>query len=442
MFKSMLKIIICGLLLAMEVHAAKFDPPDLNLEFRLHQQFLQSTEPNAVASEQGWLENYQLQQGENLWGLSQMLYGDGSYWPRVWAQNRSITNPHLIRKGHTLQFLMGSEDQAPAFRFSESDEGGVELTAATVGNPQIEIPPPDVPPRPVIRSPKSFPQWQDVYSRQKDKLTIDDSGITYLRHLPPDKIPLSAFVQDTELNSVGTFLEVERESGLPVTMQYIYVKVKKGQGHIGDHFLMVKDMGKIQRLNDQLEGEMKAHFIQIFGEAEITDTVAANFSRSRDRKNFDVFRAVMVHATHLSYSTCDLIPGKLQVVDMSTNGPSGQASAQVIGSFKYETSALYGTGDIVFINKGSKDGVQVGQIMDIFIDRTIRDSETPVKISPVASGMLKIAKVSDGSATAVVLSAIDSIQQGDRVEPHRASAGGESIAAPEERSAERFDLPQ
>src|SRR5262249_39827037 len=129
-------------------------------------------------------------------------------------------------------------------------------------------------------------------------------------------------------------------------------------------------------------------------------------------------------ATGLTLTGYALIPGDVQTVDLRRVGPPGNVSAQVIGSARNEASALYGPGDIVFINKGSADGVAVGQLLDLYFDRSIRDSATPIPFSKLQSGMLKVAKVSGNCATAVVVSAVDSIQQGDRVEPQMARGAG------------------
>lgn len=407
-------LILIGTFL-VNAHAAKFDPPDLNLEFQLHRQY-QVLKGEATSSPQGKLESYELQQGESLWGLSQMLYGDGNYWPKVWAQNQSITNPHLIRPGHTLQFIMGSEDTTPQFRFSEPEDTGPELAAARENsNPQIEIPPPETPPRPVINVPSSFPEWQSVYRKRPDHFEIDDSKMLIKRHVPADRIPLTAYVQENEVDSIGTFLEPEKESGLPVPNQYVYVKLNKGVGKIGQKLLIVKDHGKIRKLNSQVEGKINARFIQIFGDMEIVDTAQSNFSRKSDSEHFDIFRALILHAYSLTLTTFDLIPGQIEIIDLKNAGPGGTTTAQVIGSMKHVASALYGAGDIVFLNKGSQDGITPGQILNIYIDRSIRDEGTSVTFSTMSSGVVKIAKVSTTCSTAVILSSSDSIQQGDRV---------------------------
>jgi hypothetical protein len=135
----------------------------------------------------------------------------------------------------------------------------------------------------------------------------------------------------------------------------------------------------------------------------------------------------------------------MSYIDMGKSGPEGSASAQVIGSSKHQASALYGAGDIIFLNKGSKDGVSEGQIFDIYIDRTIRDNKTAIPFATVSSGKIKVAKVSSTISTGVLLSAIDSIQQGDRVQ---AKMGYTTSSGPEEMTSKApargdavFDLP-
>jgi hypothetical protein len=346
------------------------------LEFQLHRQYLVSR-GEQPQSQQGLLESYKLQQGESLWGLSQMLYGDGNYWPKVWAQNQTITNPHLIRPGHTLQFLMGSEDDTPAFRFSETDDSGVELAAAT-SNPQIQVPPPEIAPRPVIKVPASFPEWQKITQPRVDHLTLDDSGLSIKRAVLSERVLLSSYVQDEEIEPVGSYLETEKESGLVVPMQYVYIKIKKGMGSAGTKLLIVKDMGKIRKMNSQVEGTITARFIEVFGDVELVEPAEPAFNKKSEGDKYEIYRAIVHHAINLTRQEYDLIPGAVESVDLTANGPTAPASAQVIGSNKHLASALYGPGDIVFLNKGSKDGFAAGQVLDIFIDRSIRDEDDPI----------------------------------------------------------------
>jgi len=393
--------------------SAHFDPPDLTLEFQLHREFLRSRGQVTQVVPQGLNENYRLQSGETLGSLSEMLYGDSQYWPRVWAQNKSISNPHLVRPGHQLQFLMGSEDETPSFRFTEEgDEAGLELVASNGQNPIVEIPPPEVPPKPLLKVPNSFPEWQSVFRKRPDKM-LDDRGIRDNRLKIPDRIFLRGYVQDTEVEGVGSFLENDSEAGLPIVNQYVFVKVKKGIGHAGKKMLVVKDQGRLKRLNKQWDPDKRPYLVQIMAEIELREITPAKFRRSRDREEYDSYRALVTKATGLAANDCVLIPGEIQVISLENKGPHGTTEAQVIGSEKHSASALFAPGDLVFLNKGASDGVQVGQLLDIFADRSIRRGGAIVTYSPVASGTIKVVKVSGGVSTAILLVARDSVQQGD-----------------------------
>lgn len=415
----MLKLLItAGLASAPAAHAT-FDPPDLSFELELHRQYLRSTGMQADTphlAKDAYLENYKIQQGETLWSLSHVLYGDGNYWPRVWAQNHGITNPHLIRPGHMLQFLMGSEDDTPAFRFTEEDDenGGLEL-AASSSNPVIEIPPPEIPPKPVLKVPPSFPEWQSVFRRQ-EKPIIDERGLDFKWKKVQDRVYLRAWVEEKPIEPVGFFLENDKEAGLPVVNQYVFVKMKKGQGQIGNRYMIIHSPGTIRRTTDTYDEEKEAYLMQVAGELEITERAVASFTRDNDKDGYDCFRALITKTTGLSLNSYGLIHGTIPVADLTKNGSHGTTQAQVIGSEKHVASMLYGQGDIVFLDKGTADGVAVGQFLDIFVNRQTRHSRTPVTYSPVPSGTVKVVRTTNGFATAVVLKAHDSILQGDRAQ--------------------------
>lgn len=402
------------LLLGTSVQAvAAFDPPDLNLEYQLHRQFLKQNQP-ANAKVSGASENYKIQTGETLWSLSEMLYGDGNYWPRVWAQSRK---PHLVRPGHHLQFLMGSEDETPAFRFSEDFEpgsNGLERTAGSGQNPIVDIPPPEVPPKPVLKVPKSFPEWQSVFKPRQIK-TIDYSNLDFKRMGIANRYYLRSWVQEYPIVSMGKYQEGDSEAGLPIQNQYVYVKIKRGQAQAGQKFLIVRDAGQIKRMHKQWNGKDKMHLVQVAAEVELAETVTSNYRRSKDNDEYQTYRALITQATGLSIKGSDIISGSLKVIDTDPTSNYGSINAQIVGSEKSEASAVFGPGDLVFLNKGSNQGVEEGQMLEVYTDRSIRDFNAEVPISPASSGLIKVVHISSNVATAIVINARDSIQQGDQV---------------------------
>lgn len=406
-------IILCGAFTSVAVFAAHFDPPDLALEQELHRQYLRQSEIAEIPAlaKDAYIEVYRIQKGETLWSLSQTLYGDGHFWPRVWAQNRAIENPHLIRPGHTLQFLLGSEDDTPSFRVSEEDEQGVELANASNGqNPLIDIPPPEIPPKPVLEVPRSFPSWQSVFRREPVRIT-DDKGLLQQRAPVVGKTFLTSYVQEEKLVPSGWFMETDLDSALPMTNQYIYVKVKKGEGRVGQKMLIVNDGGELERTFKQMEMPDSAYLVQIHGEIELSEPAKPK----EEDDEHDVYRALITRAISLSTRGQFLIPGELQEITTSYEGTPGTTDAQIIGNGKHRSSTIYGAGETVFLNRGSSNGLAAGQILDIYVDRTIRKRDTDVQYSPAPSGTVRIVRVTPGLSTAVVLGARDGIMPGDVV---------------------------
>lgn len=409
----MLKSCLGIALFSFSASAATFDPPDLKFEYELHRQYLQSMggDNRGPRSRESLTESYRILGGDTLWSLSQMLYGDGQFWPRVWSQNQDISNPHLIRPGHTLQFMMGSEDDTPAFRFSEADdEGGIEFASSANSAPVIEIPPPEFAPRPVLKLPNSFPYWQTLFKQRPGEI-LDDRGLNFKPEKIPDRFYLLGYVQEFPLNPIGDYQETDGEFQLPVVNQYIYLRIRRGVGSPGQTVLIVKDTGNLHSMNPQWNDsrDLKIHHIQISGEAELVEKV----NEKKSNPQYDSYRALLKKTTGLSFVGHEVIPGQLQIVDMGTSGPSGTTQAQIIGSDRHVSSLLYGPGDVVFLSRGSKNGVSVGQIFDIYADRTIRTRKTSVAYSPARSGKLKVVRVTDRLATAVVLESHDGLQQGD-----------------------------
>ena len=59
-------------------------------------------------------DTYEVMQGDTLSGLSNRLFGDPLYWPKLWSiNNASVTNPHLIYPGQKIFFDPGAFDALP-----------------------------------------------------------------------------------------------------------------------------------------------------------------------------------------------------------------------------------------------------------------------------------------------------------------------------------------
>jgi hypothetical protein len=67
-------------------------------------------------------ERYTVQDGEWLWKISEKLFGSGFYYSKIWSLNPYITNPHQIKPGMVLVFDTGTDIDLPSIKVGEFEE--------------------------------------------------------------------------------------------------------------------------------------------------------------------------------------------------------------------------------------------------------------------------------------------------------------------------------
>ena len=92
------------------------DPYEKNLHILYkqyyHQKVSQAEWQKIVSQVSG--DIYTVQDNDTLWDISKVLFGDPNYWPKLWAVNANIGNPHLIQPGYDLGFIHGTASQPPS----------------------------------------------------------------------------------------------------------------------------------------------------------------------------------------------------------------------------------------------------------------------------------------------------------------------------------------
>ena len=59
---------------------------------------------------------YRIEPGDTLHDICEQLLGEASYWPKLWAMNDAIKNPHFVYPNFVLQFFPGDANRPPAMR--------------------------------------------------------------------------------------------------------------------------------------------------------------------------------------------------------------------------------------------------------------------------------------------------------------------------------------
>ena len=79
--------------------------------------------PQAAASEGGRASVVTVQKGDSLWSICDRELGNAYAWPKVWALNPSIENPHVLEPGQQLRFR-AEGDEAGAIGGARGGLGG------------------------------------------------------------------------------------------------------------------------------------------------------------------------------------------------------------------------------------------------------------------------------------------------------------------------------
>ncbi len=126
--------IACSFLFSVLLHAKTEEARLVELAKKLKP--ISDTEWGEIAGAKT-SENYEIQQGDNLWTISKQLFGNAYYWPKVWALNSSITNPHILSPKEKLVFTPGTSESLPQLAPQSSSQ---LAQATTEPKPTIQGP--------------------------------------------------------------------------------------------------------------------------------------------------------------------------------------------------------------------------------------------------------------------------------------------------------------
>jgi hypothetical protein len=383
----------------------------------------ESTTPPSAASQPRPSDVYNVRAGDTLWDISKTLFGDGFFWSKIWAANKSIENPHHILAGRVIRLNAGTDSEAPSVvvdgeiksrgvasvetenRENSTEVSGFDPMVATDSLVKIDIPAPSLH-SPVIEGlPSSF-----VSKQMEEQSQFDATGFsvgTRSAQVVPATIIVNSFIIDLALPIVGTVEEVETGDQVAVSGQNVFIKLSRSAQN-GDRLSAVSirsDEGVIKKSKSNLLKGSKKSVIDVGGSVEITAVV---------NEEKMIYKARVTESLNAISLKSVLIDEVLPRVSLDFKGPHNSTEAVVVGGEHDNQRHLLGPGSIVYLSGGSSSGINTGDIMAVQARRGDHREGTkfPDWTKPIA--LVKIAKTLDSVATAVVLRADEEIIPGDR----------------------------
>ncbi len=354
---------------------------------------------------------YMVEQGDTLFDVCSQLIDDGNYWPKLWALNPDVKNPHFIYPGMKLGFYPGDNLEPPRIEVVEEDDmvpvdkgplQEAELVAqetdfsgiiksnsniSSVTQESVEV----IGPEGVNVDEATLGLFIDAGARHRDQ------GIT---------VQLPGFIFPEEIENLGVVQGGARREGLAGDGVEIVVDEVNGV-ESGQVYTVLRPRGEIDDpIADDTLGYRYDFVANVRMRGRIDDeryTGIVQDSRIGVRP-----RDIIV-----SYRSTRRNAGQLVV-----NGPLNNAAAAIVG-MDMDSQIFAGTGGLVFLGKGNlTTGTLYGVYKTTPRDLTLAsaDRNNPEEVGRNV-GVLKIIDSSDISSVAIVVSSKLEMRVGDQLQP-------------------------
>jgi LysM repeat protein len=298
--------------------------------------------PSFSLSEKAEIKEYKIVKGDTLWDISGKELRDSFLWPKVWQENPQIANPDRIYPGQTIKIplrLLEKETQ-------EAPEAA-----------------------PAAQQPPSPVKEEEVAKKEPVPAPMEPL-------VEKDLLMSSGYITDS-MHSVGKITGSPDNHILYGNNDLVYVATDE-PAKIGDEFYIIRRGDAVYH---PATGKKLGYIVLVLGVGKVDHFEFGQTMMKITRFFDDIHNGDLLGTYH--EMTPPLVP------PLSTgNYRTPDISGYVVAS-KHMMNANH---DIVFIDKGSADGIEVGDML-----RTVE-----VGTHEVASGKIQVINSGEKTSTAII----------------------------------------
>ncbi len=273
-------------------------------------------------------EIYTIDGGDTLWDICERFFADSYLWPKLWAMNQYITNPHLIFPGDQLRFYMGTATTSPRLEIGKQSEP----TTLEVAPVQAEITVPEAPPAEVVAA-EAVPAIEPEEVEAKVQ-TIE--------------LKNSAFISPKKMKTAGYISHSGEEKKLLATDDRVYLRFEKGYDiKVGDRFHIIERLKKVGHPKKLFK--TMGYLVNIKGVVRVTEI------------NDKVITATVLDSWRTSKRDDRVIPYKSLIFNLRPKQSNAKVSGYIL--IHADQLAMIGQREIAFVDLGKKQGLEDGDLL-------------------------------------------------------------------------------
>ena len=340
-------------------------------------------------------DTYSVKRGDTLWAISGLFLKSAWRWPELWGMNLDdIQNPHLIYPGQAL--YLDKSDGRATLRLRRDASG--------------------IAPMETVR----------LSPRTRYETLASDALPTLKSHLIEPFLAEPVILEQDGLSRAPRIVATQEGRVLLTRGDRAYARGE------GDQTLL-DDPGKKQKtfrifrsatpLKDPLTGEILGYEAQYVGKAMLVRGEGTQESIDKDGRTRDelVPATIDIVAAKEEMRVGDrLLPEPpQQLLSYIPRAPGSAVDARVISVYG-NAVANAGQNQVVAINRGIRDGLEVGHVMAIqkdgarLIDKT-DPARAEMKLPDERNGLIMVFRTFERVSYALILEITDGVKVGDRL---------------------------
>ncbi len=313
---------------------------------------------------------YVIKQGDTLWGLSDRFIRDPNYWPDMWSKNGQVTNPHFIYPGQKVRIFPDRLEFVPKEQTKEQITEQTAVTAAQKSSPAATV--------------------AEVLHEVAAEKTYAIYGA-------------EGYLAEKGFKPYGAIVGAQQDRIIVGVDDIVYTDIGANlKASSGDKFSIFR---KDASVNHPLNNEEMGNKIIPLGTLQLTDV---------EKKSS---RAIIIKSTREISPGAYLLPYKENLRrEIALKSNSTDLKGYIIES--YSGTSVIAAGDVVYIDLGTSQGAEVGNMLYVVRDVKIDQKYVEGRIDRLPQellGALVILETGKKTATALVVKSIDTIYKGDRI---------------------------